>query len=79
MKTLAFFVISFFTATPLLVAQDSGQTVVTHSSTTKTTTYTILGMDQTTGIVVIAVAVLVVILLVALASRSTKSETTIVK
>jgi len=81
LRILALCTAALTTQTRLLFA-DSVNVVETHTSSTKTTSYTILGMDQTTGIVVIAAAVIVLILIVVMASRSssrTKTETTIIK
>ena len=59
---------------------DSVMVSEVHTSTSKTITFTVLGMEQTTGIIVIAAAVVVVILIFVVASRSSsRSTTTIIK
>ncbi len=80
-KVLILSFVALIAQTRLLFA-DSVSVVESHTSSTstKTTNYTILGMDQTTGMIVIAVGVLVLILIVVMLSRSSsKTETTVIK
>jgi hypothetical protein len=56
LSALAIFIAAFFTRVMLLLAQ--GDQIETHTTSSKTTTYTFLGMDQNTTIVVVAAAAL---------------------
>jgi SAM-dependent methyltransferase len=80
-RTLILSLATFFVKAQLLLAQENttGNATESHTSTTTTTTtYTILGMDRTTGILVILGVIVVLAIIIALSRRSS-STTTVVK
>ncbi len=74
--------IAFFSKATMALADSVSNVTEVHTSTSKTESYTVLGMDQTTGIIVIVAGVVVLLLIIMMATRSsrrTSSSTTVVK